>query len=164
MFYIILIIWLFLDFITKFLAVNFLEKQIPIIWDLLYFQLIYNPWISFWIEIPLSLLKIWTIVLIIWIFYYYRLELKEEKKESSFSKSSINYLSISFWLILAWAIWNWFERVFNEKVIDFIWVKYFSIFNLADSFITIWAIILIYYFYKKDEFLTKKNNNSRHMS
>jgi signal peptidase II len=144
MFYIILIIWLILDFITKYLAVIYLEKQIPIIWDLLYLQLVYNPGIAFWIEIPFWLLKIWTILLIIWIFYYYRVELKEEKE-----LKNKNILNFSFWLIIAWAIWNAYERVFNEKVIDFIWVKYFSIFNLADSFITIWAVILIFYYYKK---------------
>jgi signal peptidase II len=144
MFYIIIIIWLILDFTTKYLAVNFLEKQIPIFWDLLYFQLVYNPWIAFWIKIPFDILKIWTLALIIWIFYYYRLELREEK-----IKKNQNILKFSFWLIISWAIWNWFERIFNEKVIDFIWVKYFSVFNLADSFITIWAMILIFYYYNK---------------
>ena len=144
MFYIILIIWLILDFITKYLAVIYLQKQINIFWDFLYLKQVYNPWIAFGIEIPSSLLKIWTIALIIWIFYYYRLELKEEEKIKN-----KNIINISFWLIISWAIWNAYERVFNSKVIDFIWVQYFSIFNLADSFITIWAIILIYYYYNK---------------
>lgn len=152
MFYIILIIWLILDFLTKYLAVNYLEKQISIFWDFLYLQLVYNPWIAFWIEIPSFLLKIWTFLLIIWIFWYYRVELKKEQKniqQGGFSPLNENILNLSFWLIISWAIWNAYERIFNEKVIDFIWVKYFSVFNLADSFITIWAIILIYYYYKK---------------
>lgn len=152
MFYYTLIIWLILDFITKYYSVIFLKSQINIFWDYLFLKQVYNPWIAFGIQIPFWLLKIWTITLIIWIFYYYRLELKEEelkKQQGIFRPLSTKYLDFSFWLILAWAIWNAYERVFNEKVIDFIWVKYFSIFNLADSLITIWAIILIYYYYKK---------------
>jgi len=144
MFYYTLIIWLILDFITKYLAVIHLKSQINIIWDYLYFKQVYNSWIAFGIQIPFWLLKIWTISLIIWIYYYYILELKEEKIQKN--KKIINF---SFWLIISWAIWNAYERFFNEKVIDFVWVKYFSIFNLADIFITIWAIILIYYYYKK---------------
>ena len=144
MFYYTLIIWLILDFITKYLAVTHLKSQINIIWDYLYFKQVYNSWIAFGIQIPFWLLKIWTIVLIIWIYYYYILELKEEKIQKN--KKIINF---SFWLIISGAIWNAYERVFNEKVIDFVWVKYFSIFNMADSFIAIWAIILIYYYYKK---------------
>ena len=144
MFYYTLIIGLILDFITKYLAVTHLKSQINIIWDYLYFKQVYNSWIAFGIQIPFWLLKIWTIVLIIWIYYYYILELKEEKIQKN--KKIINF---SFWLIISGAIWNAYERVFNEKVIDFVWVKYFSIFNMADSFIAIWAIILIYYYYKK---------------
>jgi signal peptidase II len=58
-------------------------------------------------------------------------------------------IDISFGLILAWAIGNGIERVFRWYVIDFIGVEYFSVFNLADSFITIGAILYIYYLYKK---------------
>ncbi len=144
MFYYTLIIWLILDFVSKYFSVIYLKNQINIFWDYLFLKQVYNPWIAFWIEVPKSLLKIWTITLIIWIFWYYRVELKKEKNIEN--KNIINF---SFWLIISWAIANAYERVFNEKVIDFIWVKYFSIFNLADSFITIWAIILIYYYYKK---------------
>jgi len=144
MFYITLITWLILDFITKYLATIYLKEKIPLLWDFLHFQLAYNPWIAFGIKVPFWLLKIWTIVLIIWIYYYYREELQQEK-----NPHKQHILQIAFGLILAWAIWNWFERVFNERVIDFVWVQYFSIFNLADSFISIWALLLIYYYYNK---------------
>ncbi len=154
MFYITLIIWLTLDWATKYIAQDYFTptcllesckiEPISIIWNNIYLDLAYNSGIAFGIKVPLWLLKVGTIALIIWIYYYYKEELKQET-----NTKKQNILQIAFWLILAWAIWNWVERVFNERVIDFIWVKYFSIFNLADSFISIWALFLLYYYYNK---------------
>jgi len=138
MFYSIIIFWVILDLFTKNLANIYLQKKINIFWDFLSFKYVENTWIAFSTQIPW--LKYLTIILIIVIFYYYFLERKKEKKKKLFD--------LSFWLILAWAIWNWIERIFNSRVIDFISVKYFSVFNLADSFITIWAIIYIYILFK----------------
>ena len=143
MFYIILIIWIILDLITKNLANIYMQNKINILWDFVYLKFIRNPWIAFWIEIYPLLLKVITISLIILIFYYYKYERKEIKNKE--------LLDISFWLILAWAIWNGLERILNSNVIDFIWVKYFSIFNLADTFITIGAIIYMYVLYKNNK-------------
>jgi len=142
MFYLILIIWIILDLFTKYLANIYLQDQINIFGNLVYLKYVENPWIAFSIVIPLLLLKILTIILIFWIFLYY---LKEEAKKKNL------IIDLSFWLILAWAIWNGIERILNSRVIDFIWVNWFSVFNLADSFITIWAILYILYwlYYKK---------------
>lgn len=142
-FYIILFSWIIIDLFTKNLAIIYLQEKINILWDFIYFQFILNPWIAFWIEIYPLLLKVITISLIILIFYYYKRERKELKNKK--------ILDISFWLILAWAIGNWIERIFNSNVIDFIWVKYFSIFNFADSFITLGAILYMYILYKNNK-------------
>ena len=138
-FYLFLIIWLFLDLISKYFATFYLENTINLIWDFLYLQFITNSGIAFWIEINSFLLKIITIILIILIFYYY---IKQEKNKNNI------LIDISFWLILAWAIWNGIQRVFNWFVGDFIWIKYFFIFNFADSFISIWAILYLYIIFK----------------
>ena len=148
MFYIIIIIWVILDLITKNLANIYLQDRINILWDFLYLGFIRNPGIAFWIEIYPLLLKIITISLIILIFYYYKWE---RIKLSNNKERFVWLLDLSFWLILAWAIWNGIERIINSNVIDFIWVKYFSIFNLADSFITVGAIIYIYILYKNNK-------------
>ena len=153
MFYLIIIFWVVLDLFTKNLALNSLQKQVDIFWDYLYLAYHENTWIAFSIELPF--IKYFTVILIIGIFYYYfserkvmiNLPLPKGVPEGG-GIFNLKLLDLSFWLILAWAIWNWYERVFNEKVIDFIWVKYFSIFNLADSFITIWAIIYLYILFK----------------
>ena len=134
-FHVTLIIWLFLDLFTKYLANIYFNEKINILWDFLFLTYVENPWIAFSIKIPFLFLKIITISLIILIFYYYKTERKQINKKLLFD--------ISFWLILSWAIWNGIWRIFNENVVDFIWVKYFSIFNLADSFITIWVFIYI---------------------
>ncbi len=138
MFYSVIIFWVILDLFTKNLASKFFLKQVNILWDFLGFKYVENTWIAFSTQI--FGLKYLTIILIIWIFYYYLLEKSKQKNKKLFD--------LSFWLILAWAIWNWIERIFNGKVIDFISVKYFSVFNLADSFITIWAIIYMYILFK----------------
>jgi signal peptidase II len=144
MFYLIIIIWVILDLFTKNLAYKYLQNQVKILWDFLSFKYVENTWIAFSTQIPW--LKYLTVLLIIWIFYYYLLEKKQEKN---------NYLlDFSFWLILAWAIWDWIERIFNWYVVDFIAVKHFSVFNLADSFITIWAILYLYMIFKNKKFNT----------
>lgn len=139
MFYIILVSWIIIDFVSKYFANIYLQNKVQILWDFVYLQYILNPWIAFWVKVNPILLKILTICLIIIIFYYYRYEKNENNSK---------LLELSFWLVLAWAIWNAIERIFNSNVIDFIWVKYFSVFNLADSFISIWAIIYLYIIYK----------------
>lgn len=136
-FYITIIISLLFDLITKNIVLNFLNEKIDIFWNIFYLEYFENTWIAFSMQLPF--IKIITIILIIWIFYYY---FKEEKKKNS------KLIDISFWLILWWAIWNWFERIFNSKVIDFIWVKYFSIFNFADFFISLGAFLYIIYILK----------------
>ena len=161
MFYTTIIIWVILDLFTKNLALNNLQEQINIWGDFLFFKYVENTGVAFSVQVPF--LKYFTVLLIIGIFFYYFSEKKQicspfllgKRKELSEGVSfraglsyekikNLKLLDLSFWLILAWAIWNWYERIFNEKVIDFIWVKYFSVFNLADTFISIWAIIYLY--------------------
>lgn len=143
-FYTTLVSSLILDILSKYLLNNILTEKISIFWDFVYLQLIKNDWIAFWIDINTYLLKVLTIVLIIWIFYYHKIEKKKYKDDEKL-------INLSFWLILGWAIWNAIHRIFYSEVIDFIWIKYFSVFNLADSFITIWAWIYIYIIYKNNK-------------
>lgn len=140
-FYITIIFWIFIDLLSKYFAKLHLQNEnINILWDFLFLWYVENKWIAFSINIPF--LKIVTIILILGIFYYY---FKEEKNKND------KIIDLSFWLILAWALWNWYERIFNSFVVDFIWVKYFSVFNLADSFIFIWALLYLFkiFFEKK---------------
>ena len=135
-FYCIIIFWVIIDLVSKYLSTIFANEKFPILGDFLYLYHIKNDWIAFSIDIPF--LKIVTIVLILGIFYYY---FKEEKHKKSL------LLDVSFWLILAGAIWNAIERILYSAVTDLIAVQWFAIFNIADSFISIGAVIYIYYTY-----------------
>jgi len=128
-------ILIYFDFLTKDLASRSLQNWwIDLINGFLLLDLKLNTWIAFSLPLEWLLLKCITIFLIITIIIYF---LKYELKKNN------TFIYISFVLILAWAIWNWYERIINGYVIDFISVKYFSVFNLADSYIFIWAIIYI---------------------
>lgn len=136
MFYIGIIFLIFIDLFTKFIAKNDLILQKNLIGDFLFLRYSENIWIAFSIPITWIVLKVLTIVLIWVIFWYY---LNEEKKKNN------KIIDVSFIFILSWALWNGFERVFNGKVIDFIGVVNFSIFNFADIFLTFWVFLYIFF-------------------
>jgi len=134
-----------LDILTKFLSNIYLQDKINIIWNFFYLKFIYNYWIAFSIPITWIILKIITIIIITILVYYY---ITQEKKK--------NNKLIDYWfiLVISWALWNWYERIFNWKVIDFLAINNFSIFNLADVYITLGVLLYLYSLYsdnKKDE-------------
>ena len=135
-FYCIIIFGVLIDLVSKYWSSIFVNEKIQILGDFIYLYHIKNDGIAFSIDVPF--LKVVTIVLILGIFYYY---FKEEKNKQS------RLVDISFALILAGAIWNGIERVLYSQVTDFIALQWFAIFNIADSFITLWAILYIYYLY-----------------
>ena len=132
---------IFIDLLTKFWA-----KKYLINWDfeLIFwakFFLIFNEWIAFSIPIKWILQIILSFWLLIILFFY-------TKKEWDLSKK---IPQISLWLVVWWALWNLYERIFIWKVTDFISISpYFATFNLADSFIFIWACLAFYYEMKKN--------------
>ena len=126
-----------LDFLSKYWAENILSQQIILIPNFLSFQYAQNIGIAFSIPLTGIALKVVTVILIFGIFYYYW---KEERIKNSL------LLNVSYSFILAWALWNAWERIFKSYVTDFISVEYFAIFNFADSYITLWAIGIIYYY------------------
>jgi len=132
MFYL-FIVWLIaLDLFSKYIAKTYFIETYYILKDLIFIKYVENNWIAFSIQLTWLLLKILTIIILVIIFWYY---IKEEKKKQNL------YINLSFALILAWWISNWYERIFNNYVIDFLWVKYFAIFNLADIYISIGAFL-----------------------
>ena len=139
-----LIIFLFvLDLASKNYAVsNFLYGQsyttlIPFI-DLL---LIYNSGIAFGVfdgygDLVSNILLIITIFILI---YLIRMLTRETLQFAKFALS----------LIIAGALGNIIDRIIDGKVTDFLHLEFssfsFFIFNLADAFITLGAILIIYF-------------------
>lgn len=132
-----------LDLFSKdYAANNFLFAQsystfIPFI-D---FLLIYNSGIAFGIfdgygNLASNLLLVITIFILI---YLIRLLLKEKVQIAKFALS----------LITAGALGNIIDRFIDGKVTDFLHLEFgslsFFIFNLADAFITLGAILIIYF-------------------
>ena len=132
------------------------ESLLTIINPILKIQRIENPALAFGIEpgIFSVLINPITILLTILIIYYlYKSLTKENNRMKNFSLA----------LILGGAFGNLFDRLINGKVVDFINmgitddIRWNYIFNLADTFITIGMIILLF----SDLFIKKKKKNDR---
>ena len=140
---VLIILLVVLDLFSKdYAANNFLVAQsyttfIPFI-D---FLLIYNSGIAFGIfdgygNLASNLLLVITIFILI---YLIRLLVKEKVQIAKFALS----------LITAGALGNIIDRFIDGKVTDFLHLEFgsysFFIFNLADAFITLGAILIIYF-------------------
>jgi signal peptidase II len=128
----------FLDRFTKiYIIKNFLLNQTaPLIKGILYFTLVHNRGAAFGIlknQLPVF---IFTAVVTVILIY---LNLKKNKKKTL----SLYYFSLS--LILAGALGNLVDRLIFGYVIDFIDLRFWPVFNIADSAITVGAILLGYH-------------------
>jgi signal peptidase II len=133
---------LFLDQLTKFLAVRFLQLNTPValIKNFLYLTLVHNRGAAFGIfKNQLLIFVLISIFAIALIFHHLK-----NKKNSVLS-------GISLSLIAAGAIGNLIDRLRFGFVIDFLDLRVWPVFNLADSAITIAALLLSW------ELLFKKN-------
>lgn len=133
---------IFLDQITKFLAVRFLQLNTPLILikNFLYLSLVHNRGAAFGLFqnqlFMFVLISIFAIALI--------LHNLRNKQNSFIFKFSLS-------LILGGSIGNLIDRLRFGFVIDFLDLRVWPVFNLADSVITIAAVLLTW------ELLFKKN-------
>ncbi len=138
-YYILALIVLILDQVTKWIVVTQMElrQQIPIIENLLYFTSHRNKGAAFGIlQGQMWLFFIVTVVVVVFVVYYMRKYAKESK-----------LLGISLGLVLGGAVGNFIDRVFRGEVVDFIDVYIFTydfaIFNVADMALVIGVGILM---------------------
>ncbi len=133
MIFIIVSIILSLDQLTKFFITKnlFLNQSIPIIKGIFHITLIHNRGAAFGIlknQVPLF---IFTSILAIILIY------RSLRKDTR-----LNLYSVCLGLILAGALGNLIDRLFFGYVIDFLDFRIWPVFNIADSAITIGAILL----------------------
>jgi len=133
---------IFLDQLSKYLAIKLLQLNTPVslIKNFLYLTLVHNRGAAFGLFknqlLIFVLISIFAIVLIL--FYL------KAKKNSLLSRLALS-------MILGGAIGNLIDRLRFGYVIDFLDFRVWPVFNLADSAITIAALFLTW------ELLLKKN-------
>lgn len=124
---------IFLDQLSKFLAVRFLQlnTSVSLIKNFLYMTLVHNRGAAFgMLKNQLFLFVMISFFAILFIF----LHLKNKKNPFLFK--------ISLSLILSGAVGNLIDRLRFGYVIDFLDLRFWPVFNLADSALTIGALLL----------------------
>jgi signal peptidase II len=135
--FIIALVILSLDQLTKFIVTKslWLNQSIPLVKGILYLTLIRNRGAAFGIfknQVPLFIVtSIFAIILICF-----------NLKDPRHKKLSLYNISLS--LILGGAVGNLIDRVFLGYVVDFLDLRIWPVFNVADSAITVGAILLGY--------------------
>lgn len=131
-----------LDQLTKFLIKNNfqLNQSIPIIKNILNLTYVTNTGSAFGLFKGLNLIFIiFSIAVIIAIFHYIKRKIKQNEK----------LLQLSVGLLLGGTIGNLIDRISYGYVVDFIDFRIWPVFNVADSAITISAVLLIVLLWKK---------------
>lgn len=129
---------IFLDRVTKnfFLSFLSLHESLPVIRNVLHMTLVHNTGIAFGLfkdqGVVFIIVPIIALILLVYNVYYYK------RFEDQISEMYI----IGFSLILGGAIGNLIDRVVYGYVIDFIDLQIWPVFNLADSAITVGAVII----------------------
>jgi len=132
-----------LDQLTKGLVSGILSPgdSIPFIKNILYVTLVNNSGAAFGLFKNSTVIFIW--ISIITIFLIVILLLRSCKVKSFFSRPLFN---LGLVLVGAGAIGNLIDRLRFGYVIDFIDVRIWPVFNIADSSITIGTVLLFYSF------------------
>ncbi len=134
-----------LDLFTKYIIRENNIQEFVVIEDILTIDLTYNTGIAFGL---LSEYTIFTYILSIFVFIWLVVQIREIKEQ--------NLEKISLILILSGAIGNLGERGWNliidndGKVTDFVELLFIPSFNLADTYISIGIVLLIFSEIKKD--------------
>jgi signal peptidase II len=128
------------DRITKLFFSDLLAygESLPVIRKVLHMTLVHNTGVAFGFfkdqGIVFIVIPIIAIFLLIFNIYYYR------RNDEALSRVYI----VSFSMILGGAIGNLIDRIVYGHVIDFIDFRIWPVFNVADSAITIGAVIIAF--------------------
>jgi len=127
-----------LDRATKIYFSDMLElyESIPLISNVFHLTLVHNTGIAFGLfkdyGMVFIVIPVIAIVLLVFNIYYYR------RNDDALSRTYI----VAFSLILGGAIGNLYDRIVFGYVIDFLDFRVWPVFNIADSAITIGAVVI----------------------
>jgi signal peptidase II len=132
-FFIIVSVILVLDRVSKILVTKYLSlnSSVPLIKGVFHISLVHNRGGAFGLlrnQLPFFILTSLVAVILIW------RSLRADKHNKVYT--------IALSLILAGALGNLIDRVFYGYVIDFLDFRIWPVFNVADSAITVGALIL----------------------
>jgi len=132
-----LVMFFILDRYLKFLSIN-LEDDVVLIKNFLSFSFYKNKYIAF--SLPLGGWFLGAILLVLILFIIiYLINLFNKKK----------WLEFYLWFaIFLGALSNIIDRVIFSYVVDYIDLRYFTVFNLADILIVIPCIVIIFLNFK----------------
>ena len=128
--YIISLLVFLVDRITKILVENFIDKDISIIKNIFYLTYVKNDGAAFSILGSQRLLLVILSILALFFIIYY-----VTKKDKN---------GIGYFFLIGGIIGNLIDRIFLGYVIDFIGIYTFPIFNIADIFIVLGAILILF--------------------
>lgn len=144
---------IFLDQLTKYLAIEHLKegKIISIIKNVFEFRYLENTGAAFGIlNNRMIFFIIVTIIVtcgIIYIKYKINFQLYKDSIQQSLKKKYL-ILDVVLLILLSGAIGNFIDRIRYDYVVDFIYFRLinFPIFNLADCYVSISAVLLVIMF------------------
>lgn len=135
---------LFIDQVSKNLTQKYLQGEtIQILGDFFSLSYVKNTGIAFGMFQGHSFLHGVVATIVVTIIYLYRLNYL--KKEYAF------LFDISTIFIIGGALGNIYDRIRINYVVDMFSVKYFSVFNVADSFVTVGGILLAIHFWRRSK-------------
>ena len=124
-----------LDRFLKILSIScFQNNEIGLSGDILKFSFAKNYYIAFSIPISGLVLTILIAVLIILILYYILILLKNEEYNLAGLLTIVEFGAIS----------NYYDRLRFGFVIDYLDLKWFTVFNLADTMIVIACLFIVF--------------------
>lgn len=132
-----------MDWFTKYLAQAHLgDKSIPIIGEFLQLRYVVNTGLSFSSfagnEVVTTLVPVIGMVILV-IMYIFLLKYLKKRNE----EKAVKVINLGSVFLLAGFIGNYAERLVHGGVIDFISVKGFAVFNVADICLTVVEVLLI---------------------
>lgn len=147
-----MVLFTFLDQLTKYLAVIHLKGKpsIPIIKDILVLQYLENKGAAFGMLQNQKIFFLFVEVLILLVIAFVLFRIPAHKRYT--------WMNIVLVFVASGAIGNMIDRVAQDYVVDFIYIALidFPIFNLADIYVT-WAtavfVILVLFYYKEEDFV-----------
>jgi signal peptidase II len=126
------------DRILKNIAINF-QESFSIFGDLLSFRFVANKYIAF--SIPLGgKFLFYFLFVILFLIFIYLVYLFAERRSEEF---------LFVWALFLGALSNFMDRINYSFVVDYLDLKYFTVFNLADVLIFISSAFLLFFYLKK---------------